>query len=304
MAPAGAKFFKDKKMRCLKPIRLMKNIDFELYPDGLVVPCGKCLNCRIQKRTEWTLRVIHESEFWKDKMFVTLTYNDESLPENGSLKKKDLQLFFKRLRKNYGKKIKYFACGEYGDNTNRPHYHMVLFGVDWDDKNVIYNSWKHSDWNPAIKANAIKTVIPERIQYVCKYIDKAYTIEMERDDYEKKGIEVPFRLVSNGMGLQYLEKHRRKIEDLGYVSFRGKKRSLPRYYLNKTEIDVDEIYKEAEKIEKEEVEKIVGEKLTRDQAYRFLRPDEVLKLEEGIKKRRQQHDKNLRAISNKDKRSF
>ena len=74
------------------------------YPDGLLVPCGKCLACRIARRQEWSMRVIHELAGYKDAVFLTLTYADEHLPPNGSLVVADLQKFIKRLRKHYAKK--------------------------------------------------------------------------------------------------------------------------------------------------------------------------------------------------------
>ena len=120
-------------MRCTKPIRLM-HLNHVEYPDGLLVPCGKCLACRIARRQEWSMRVIHELAGYKDAVFLTLTYSDDHLPDNGSLVVADLQKFFKRLRKQYAKrnngiKLRYYACGEYGDRHGRPHYHAIVCGL-------------------------------------------------------------------------------------------------------------------------------------------------------------------------------
>ena len=80
-------------MQCTNPVRISKNLDVKLYPDGLLVPCGKCLSCRIAKRSEWSMRMLHELESYDCAVFVTLTYDDEHLPEHGSLVVSDLQKF-------------------------------------------------------------------------------------------------------------------------------------------------------------------------------------------------------------------
>ena len=107
------------KMRCTSPVRL-RHLSPSLYPDGLLVPCGKCLACRIAKRTEWAMRMLHELSDYDDAVFVTLTYDEDHIPSNQSLKKSDLQKWFKRVRKEIEpKKIRYFACGEYGEKRCR-----------------------------------------------------------------------------------------------------------------------------------------------------------------------------------------
>lgn len=71
-----------------------------------------------------------EAEEHESNAFVTLTYNDKALPPDGSLRPLDLQLFIKRLRKRYvGRRLRFFACGEYGDNFGRPHYHAIFFNL-------------------------------------------------------------------------------------------------------------------------------------------------------------------------------
>lgn len=90
-------------------------------------PCGKCLPCMITKRQALTARLLLEMKSHLHIYFVTLTYSDMDLPPGGSLQKRDLQLFLKRLRKNTGLKFKYFACGEYGEKFQRPHYHILIF---------------------------------------------------------------------------------------------------------------------------------------------------------------------------------
>lgn len=107
-------------------------------------PCGQCLSCRINKSRIWAQRIMLESMVTQPCSFVTLTYNDEHLPEDKSLNPRHLTLFFKLLRKYLGSnKIRYFAVGEYGSEGERPHYHIILFGVGADCQSLVEKSWPH-----------------------------------------------------------------------------------------------------------------------------------------------------------------
>lgn len=97
------------------------------------LPCGQCTGCRLEKSRQWAMRCVHEAQTHSRNCFVTLTYADEHLPQYGSLSRAHLTKFFKRLRDHKGP-FRYYACGEYGDQTQRAHYHACLFGVDFDDK--------------------------------------------------------------------------------------------------------------------------------------------------------------------------
>lgn len=99
--------------------------------------------------------------------FITLTYSDENLPENGSLSSRDLQLFFKRLRKKLPHRIRYFACGEYGERFKRPHYHAIIFGLE----NSCLTWQLISDvWNKGIID--VGSVTKDSISYVAGYVSK------------------------------------------------------------------------------------------------------------------------------------
>lgn len=90
--------------------------------------CGQCVFCRIQRRRVWTHRIMLEASQHDNNAFLTLTYSDDYLPRDNSLSPRELQLFLKRLRKNSGVRFRFFACGEYGEQSERPHYHLALFG--------------------------------------------------------------------------------------------------------------------------------------------------------------------------------
>lgn len=96
----------------------------------LSLPCGQCIGCRLEYSRQWAMRCVHEASLYDRNCFITLTYNDEHLPPYQSLRYYDFQLFFKRLRKRFGK-ARYFMAGEYGDINARPHYHAIIFGLDF-----------------------------------------------------------------------------------------------------------------------------------------------------------------------------
>lgn len=97
--------------------------------EEIKVPCGKCYACKVRNARDWMTRCLVEARYWSEISFCTLTYDNDHLPAASSLCKRDLQLFFKRLRKRLDNKpIAYLACGEYGSKRGRPHYHALIFG--------------------------------------------------------------------------------------------------------------------------------------------------------------------------------
>lgn len=101
----------------------------------LQVPCGQCLGCRLSKANEWKLRCVHEAKCHQANCFLTLTYDDDHLPDDYSVSLEDYQKFLKRLRKFLGHdRVRFIGCGEYGDKGRRPHYHFIIFGYDFPDR--------------------------------------------------------------------------------------------------------------------------------------------------------------------------
>lgn len=142
-------------MPCFRPVAAYQSVQtglvqFHEGPDcrGLILPCGKCIGCRLQSAAHWSIRMTHEAQMHQLNCFVTLTYDAAHLPLNESLDHSHVQLFLKRLRRKFtrenpGHKFSFFVCGEYGDDFGRPHYHACLFGIDFTDRKVARNS--HSD---------------------------------------------------------------------------------------------------------------------------------------------------------------
>lgn len=224
-------------MNCASPLKLypkteLFRIDPEAYrikyPLGYMeVPCGKCLSCRIARSREWSLRLMHESAYWDHSTFVTLTYSDEHLPKNLSINKADLQKFFKRIRKA-GHKIRYYACGEYGERYGRCHYHAIIFGLRCDHDFQQY-------WPFGIVHTG--TVTYDSCRYVAQYIDKKYYGEKADEIYTSRGLAVPFQICSQKLGLQYALSDQERIKENLYITSRGVKVGVPRYYKKKLQID-------------------------------------------------------------------
>lgn len=136
-------------MACFQPIRAWKGsgggITFE-RGDGVsllpvLLPCGKCIGCVEGKKRDWAIRCAHEASMHKENCAVMLSYNDEHLPEGGNLVHRDFQLFAKRARAA-GFKFSYFMSGEYGGRNGRPHYHAILFGVDFSADRYFWDRTK------------------------------------------------------------------------------------------------------------------------------------------------------------------
>jgi len=216
----------------------------KLYNEDILVPCGKCYNCKKRRIDTWVFRLQKEEETSFSSYFVTLTYGNENLPisQNGlpTLDIRDLQKFFKRLRK-YEKgnnNIKYYAAGEYGSKRKRPHYHIILFNV----KNIenIYKAWTTKEFY-GIKTEErgfigevhIGNVSNDSIAYTAKYIDKPTRIPMFSGDDRAK----EFSTMSNGLGSNYLtpeiyKYHHERLNQLFIEKEGGYNIALPSYYRN------------------------------------------------------------------------
>lgn len=219
----------------------------------LEVPCGNCIGCRLDRSRQWSLRLMHESKLHDVNSFLTLTYDDEHLPKDGSLNKKHVQSFLHRLRKrhayyNPGAKLRYYSVGEYGDQTQRPHYHMILFGCNFDDRrphskgsnqDQIYTSklldeiWTHGHCY-------IGTVTPESCGYVSRYIMKKINGNLAEDYYRRVNLQTgecidltpEFSHMSTkpGIGHDFFNKYQSDFYPRDYAVMKGKKMPVPKYY--------------------------------------------------------------------------
>lgn len=216
-------------MSCTNPLTLLN--------EAGTVPCGKCLNCRIQRAKEWSIRLMHESFYHDDSIFLTLTYDDEYLPEDGMISKIEAQNFIKRLRKHLEpRKIRYFITGEYGDESDRPHYHAIIFNLGLTDHNIRRSSNGYHVLDGPAKKSWKKgwiqagTVTPDSTLYVAGYIQKKLYGPIA-DDREQ-----PFSLKSLGLGKPWLEANKDLLTTNCEITFQGKKFPVPNYYIRKLEL--------------------------------------------------------------------
>lgn len=202
--------------------------------DYLLLPCRKCIGCQMDRSRDWATRMMLELNYHDKACFITLTYDDDHVPvspiecdENGTiiegkmtLRKKDLQDFMKRLRKHYEpEKIRFFGCGEYGSRTFRPHYHVVLFGVDFSEDRYI---WKNRDGYIDYRSHTLEKIWTEgnslinvvnwnTCAYVARYVTKK--VDSHKIHYQTFGIEPEFQTMSRkpGLGYKFFEEHAREI---------------------------------------------------------------------------------------------
>lgn len=219
--------------------------------EDLMVPCGKCLGCKLDRTREWASRCVHEAKLYEDNCFVTLTYDDKNLPDEGTLVYRDFQLFMKRLRKRYpGKKIRFYMCGEYGENNGRPHYHACLFNHNFEDREILkttkagdrlYTSKILSElWGKGLCS--IGDVSYKSAQYVASYIMKKAVQPGDRklEHYDLETGEVTWKepeftrmSLKPGIGLGFLEKFKSDMYPHDICVINGLELRPPKYYARK-----------------------------------------------------------------------
>jgi len=275
-------------MRCFHPITGWRSRQVELngkrkivfnkaygYTDLEVkVPCGQCVNCRLERSREWAIRCVHEAQMHQDNTFITLTYNNENLPKDGGLVKKDYQDFMKRLRKElWPRKIRYYHCGEYGSVRSkngqvlkgllgRPHYHAILFGYQFPDleflkekKGVkLYTSPSlERIWGKGFVT--VGAVTFESAAYVARYVMKKRTGEQAEGDEGKNHYVKPdengelhlvqpeYTTMSRrpGIAREWFENFSDDLKK-DFITHKGKRFKPPKYYDQIFEIEDPEHY--------------------------------------------------------------
>lgn len=212
------------------------------------VPCGNCLGCRAEQARQWSVRILHEMQMHDAAWFLTLTYTDETIPENGSLYPQDFRTFIKDLRRDHpARSISYYGCGEYGSLTKRPHYHAVLFGAHFLDKRVIPRSGGTTVWRSPTLENywphglsEFGTVTAASAAYVAGYVRKKINKSQDPNAYERVDpetgelvqIEPEFARMSlrPALGRRWLEKYWQDVYPRDRVVINGFEGKPPRYY--------------------------------------------------------------------------
>jgi hypothetical protein len=231
-------------MACLSPVPILKK-EWSVHSTRTqLVPCGNCVECLKRRSNQWVFRLNEELRRSNTASFLTLTYEDEKIPKsfNGlpTLDIKDHQDFMKRLRMKIKRdktifpheneqKIKYYAVGEYGTKTERPHYHSIIFNLP--EAYTLDNGKIEAVWRNGIIHQG--TVSFASMHYVTKYLHKGrWQPHNELDDREKE-----FSCMSKGIGDNYCMPSNVRVHGNGLKNFvtfpGGNKVSLPRYYKDK-----------------------------------------------------------------------
>lgn len=225
-------------------------VGYKNFYDFIEIPCGKCFGCRLKRARDWSIRMMLETEYHDESWFVTLTYNDDHINYNkyidddgviqrkSTLAKKDLQLFWKRLRKKQN--IRYYACGEYGSRTARPHYHAIIFGLHLDhDKLVPYKSKPYQLYQcPELEKIwkygfvVVGKVTQESCEYVARYCMKKLNGEAA-EIYKRFNFDPEFSCMSlkPAIGRQWFDDYNSRVYPNDEIQLSdGRSVKPPRYF--------------------------------------------------------------------------
>lgn len=274
---------------------------------GIVsVPCGKCVGCRAARAKEWAIRCVHEASLYEQNCFVTLTYNDFHLPKNRSLEHSDFQKFMKRFRKlltsrsrlfdyisdyvvhhvdyfktfearadyiadmvasYYKRDVRYFMCGEYGDQNGRPHYHVCFFNFDFPDRldvtaddgsiqvssKMLQDLWSDVNGKP-LGFVQVGDVNFKSAAYVARYVDKKIYGDKAEVHYVGRCKEYVCMSRRPGIGSRWFDLYSKDVYPDGYVIHDGFKVKAPKYYDSKYSLVDSDRYKELKLSRKEVAE--------------------------------------------------
>ncbi|AXH74424.1 MAG: replication initiator protein [Microviridae sp.] len=219
---------------------------------AIELPCGQCVGCRLERSRQWAMRVMHEASLYESNSFITLTYDDANLPEGGNLVYSDFQLFMKRFRKRTGHPVRFYMCGEYGEEFNRPHFHACIFGFGFPDK-VFYRRTSGGDrlytsklledlWPKGL--SSVGDVTFKSAAYVARYCmgkitgdlaESHYRVVTDEGEIVDRTPEFNHMSLKPGIGARWLAKFRTDVFPRDYVVVNGVKTKPPFYY--------DELYK-------------------------------------------------------------
>lgn len=239
------------------------------------VPCNNCVGCKLEYARQWSIRIMHEKKFYSESCFISLTYDDQSVPQDYGLDLRELQLFNKKLRRSltmtmkhrrrehsahirryclhHTKKIRFFACGEYGDLNGRPHYHAIIFNHDWADRTYvgmsesgekIYTSEALASlWGNGIVST--QDVTHKSAAYVARYVTKklktgdAFGAEryyrLSPIDGKFHSVRPEFATRSNrpGLGSRFAAEFKSDFYPSGFLVVDGVRQAPPKFYVSK-----------------------------------------------------------------------
>ncbi len=213
----------------------------------LELACGSCQGCKDHHSRMWAVRCVHEAQMHKQNCFITLTYNDENVPKDGSLCLADWQKFAKRLRREAGP-FRFFHCGEYGADNLRPHYHACIFGLDFIADRGL---WKDDGKFPLFRSPlldktwglgfaTVGALSFKSAAYVARYVMKKAS---GNDEVSRNGLRPEYVTMSRrpGIGSAWFKQFKSDVYPSDECVVEGKRYRPPRFYdslLGAEELDV------------------------------------------------------------------
>ena len=207
------------------PIRFNQPGD-KRTPDYFI-DCGKCEGCRARQRMDWAIRMSHEAAEHKHNSFLTLTYDDDNLPEDGKIHRKHVKNFLERLEYKLGYKPRYYVCGEYGELTRRPHYHAIIFGDDFRESRYTYaindKLYGNKDLERVWRNGAISIADFSHATalYTAGYVTKKIS---DTDNFSMQSRNPP-------LGKTWVRKHHDNIRRLERITIEGQEYPIPKVYM-------------------------------------------------------------------------
>lgn len=222
--------------------------------EEIKLPCGRCRGCRHEHARQWAVRCVHESQLYENNCFITLTFDDKNVNSKGTLVKADFQNFMKRLRKHfYGNMksdVRYFHCGEYGENFGRPHHHAALFNFDFPDKKL----WQNREGTNLYRSETLENLWPygystigaltyQSAAYIARYVTKKINGKLAPDHYQGRQPEYTTMSRRPGIAREWYEKYKNTdVFPRDYIVLNGVKTKVPKYYSKCYELTNPEEY--------------------------------------------------------------
>lgn len=249
-------------MPCYRPLQAFRTATGVVFSERrghdhlgqIELPCGQCIGCRMARAGDWELRVMHEASRYDRNCFLTLTYAPGQLPPFGSLRHEDFQLFMKRLRIHKARTLsdksplRFYMCGEYGDQRSRPHYHACIFNFDFDDAlpegrsksgQLFYSSATLTKlWGLGIAT--VQPLVRETASYCARYIMKkalgqdaktAYQVlDPDTGELHQRRPEYSAMSLRPGIGAAFVDQYCRDLYPHDFTVLDGTRRPVPKYY--------------------------------------------------------------------------
>lgn len=262
---------------------------------SIPLPCHQCTGCKTEYSRQWAMRIVLEQSLWLNNIFITLTYDNDNIPEHNTLIKKDFQDFMKRLRWNKQSSkenpLRFYHCGEYGEKFGRPHYHAILFNTNFSDRKQLQGHKGLTTSETLSKLwgkghSSIGDVTFQSASYVAGYVQKKINgkqkdshyaiIDPETGEYLGQRQQEYSTMSRNpGIAGNWLSQYKDDVYPSDNIHINGIEMQPPKFFDRLYEID-----------HKDEMLTIKDKRMEEAQKYAHLRTPEALRQAEKTHKAR------------------